>query len=407
MTGVTDSPDFRLREIALPAYGPTILSSLGYGAAMPMVALQARALGAGVGTAALVVALFGLGQLVTSLPAGAVVARLGERRALATAAVVEATAMVGAALATSVVVFGAAVAVGGSAWSVFLISRQGYMIDAVPQAYRARAMAALGGATRVGVFLGPLMGAALIGPFGISAVFLLAAVCALLGGVVALAVPDLGVEDRAIQREEGFASVASVVVAHRHVLLTLGFSVVILGASRSVRNGLIPLWADHIGIAPTTTSLVFALAAAVDILMFYPGGWLMDRHGRRLVAVPIVVGVAIACLALPWVSGVTGLAAVMILIAFANGLGSGIVMTMGADSAPVVGRAQFLGAWRLCGDIGVSGGPLFVSALSLVAPLAAVCVVVGLFGLAGAGWVACWTGRLDERLRRYDVTASE
>ena len=400
MTRVTDSPDFRLRDIAVTAYAPSILSSLGYGASLPMIALQARDLGAEVGTAALVVALFGLGQLVTSLPAGALVARLGERRALATAAAVEAVAMVGAAFATTVLLFGVAIAVGGSAWSVFLIARQGYMIDAVPHAFRARAMSTLGGAMRVGAFVGPLIGAVLIGPFGIRAVFVLAAVSAVLSGLVALAVPDLGLERRAIQREEGFASVASIVVANRQVLLTLGLSVVILGASRSVRHGLIPLWADHIGISPSTTSLVFALAAAVDILMFYPGGWIMDRHGRRFVAVPIVVGVAVACLALPWVSGVAGLAAAVILIAIANGLGSGIVMTMGADSAPVLGRSQFLGAWRLCGDIGVSGGPLFVSALSLVAPLAAVCVAVGLFGLAGAGWVAYWTGRLDERLSR-------
>jgi len=262
---VTDSPDFRLRDIAVTAYAPSILSSLGYGASLPMIALQARELGAEVGTAALVVALFGLGQLVTSLPAGALVARLGERRALATAAAVEAVAMVGAALATTVLLFGVAIAVGGSAWSVFLIARQGYMIDAVPHAFRARAMSALGGAMRVGAFVGPLIGAVLIGPFGIRAVFVLAAVSAVLSGLVALAVPDLGLERRAIQREEGFASVASIMVANRHVLLTLGLSVVILGASRSVRHGLIPLWADHIGISPSTTSLVTVSAVKTSV----------------------------------------------------------------------------------------------------------------------------------------------
>ena len=66
-----------------------------------------------------------------------------------------------------------------------------------------------------------------------------------------------------------------------------------------------------------------------------------------------------------------------------NGLGSGIVMTLGADAAPVLGRAQFLGGWRLCGDIGSTGGPLLVGVVAAVAPLATASVVLGVLGLLG------------------------
>ena len=390
--------DFRLRDIAVAAYGPSVVSSIGYGAVTPMIALRARDLGADVGTAAFVVALFGLGMLATSLPAGAVVARLGERRTLVFAAVVDALAMTAAGLADSVAAFATAIALSGAAWTAFLIARQGFMIDAVPMAYRARAMSTLGGTFRIGIFVGPLLGALLIHSFGIGSVFLLAAACSLAAGVFVLAMPDLGAELRERQRAVGFASVRSVVREHRRTLLTVGVAVIVIGASRSMRNGLLPLWADHIGLSASTTSLIFALSALIDIAMFYPGGWVMDRHGRSIVAVPIVVGVSLACLALPLVSAAAGLFALMGLISVANGLGSGIVMTMGADTAPADGRAQYLGAWRLCGDVGMSGGPLLVGALSLVAPLATVAVVVGLMGLVGSGWVAYWTRDLDRRL---------
>ena len=76
-------------------------------------------------------------------------------------------------------------------------------------------------------------------------------------------------------------------------------AVVVISASRSVRYGLIPLWADHIGISATTTSLILAFAAAIDIAFFYPGGWLMDTRGRAVVAVPVVLSMAVACLLLP------------------------------------------------------------------------------------------------------------
>lgn len=174
---------------------------------------------------------------------------------------------------------------------------------------------------------------------------------------------------------------------------------IVIGASRSVRNGLLPLWADHVGLAPTTTSLIFALAGAVDVLFFFPGGWLMDRRGRTIVAVPVVLSVAVGALLLPLTDDALSVALVVILIALGNGLGSGIVMTLGADAAPLRGRAQFLGGWRLCGDLGNSGGPLLVGAIAAVAPLATASIAVGVLGLAGAGWVAYWTRREDQRLR--------
>lgn len=125
---------FRLRDVALTAYGPTIVSSTGHGAVMPVLALHARDLGADVGTAAAVVAALGLGMLVASLPASAVVARVGERRALVWAGVVDAFAMLLGAVAGSVLLLAVAVVVSGMTWTTFLMSRQGFMIDAVRSA---------------------------------------------------------------------------------------------------------------------------------------------------------------------------------------------------------------------------------------------------------------------------------
>lgn len=398
--GPTTSRDeqFRLRDVAVAAYGPTIVNSIGQGAMLPVLALRARDLGAGVSVAALIVALLGFGTLLASLPSGALVARVGERRALFVAGLLECVALVGAAATSSVLALGAAVMLTGGAWSVFMIARQGFIIDAVPAAFLARAMSTLGGSHRVGIFIGPLLGAGVIHVAGLRWVFVMAAFFSLAAALFALVMPDLSADARAENARDGHASVLSVLLAHRSTLLTLGVAVVVISASRSVRTGLLPLWADHIGISASTTSLIFALAAAIDIAFFYPGGWLMDHRGRAVVAVPVVAAVSVACFLLPFTDAAAGLAGVMVLIAVGNGLGSGIVMTIGADTAPTVGRAQYLGAWRLCGDIGNSGGPLLVAAVAMVAPLAAACVVIGVLGLLGTGWVGYWTRRLDRQL---------
>jgi MFS family permease len=387
--------EFRFRDIWVVAYGPSIVSAIGHGAIMPVLALRARDLGADVSTAAAIVALTGLGMLLASLPAGALVARIGERRALVGAGFADAGAMTLAALTDSVLGLGVGVLLSGVCWTMFLIARQGFMIDVVPISHRARAMSLLGGSYRVGVLVGPLIGAGLIRLTDLASVFWLGAVMSVCASLLAATMPDLGEDKRAQARETGHVAVRTVLSSHRRVLATLGTAVVILGMSRSLRLSLLPLWADHLGLSASTTSLIFAWAAALDVALMWPGGWLMDTRGRMVVAVPVVLSMAIACLLLPLATSVLSVALVMALIAAGNGLGSGIVMTLGADAAPELGRSQFLGAWRLCGDIGNTGGPVVVSAVAAVAPLATACLVVGVLGLAGAGWVGYWTRRVD------------
>ena len=392
---MTSTSEFRLRQIAVPAYGPSIVEGLGHGAIMPIVALHARELGATVGQAALVVALVGIGQLLMSLPAGAIVARIGERRALTVTGLVECVVFLLAWGTDSLVFFSVLVLLTGMAWTVFLLGRQGYIIDAVPIHFRARALSALGGSHRIGMLAGPLLGALVIHLFGLAAVFALGAVASLAAAAIVQSMPDLSADARAAQAVDGPLSVWSVLRQNRRILVTLGSAVAVISASRSLRLALLPLWCDHIGLSGSATSLLFGIAAAVDVALFYPAGWVMDRHGRAWVAFPVVAAVAAGALLLPLTDSFGTVLAVAVLIAAGNGLGSGIVMTMGADTAPAAGRAQYLGGWRLCGDLGNTAAPVLLGALTLVVPLAGACVALGAIGIAGTGWVTFWTRRLD------------
>jgi hypothetical protein len=80
-----------------------------------------------------------------------------------------------------------------------------------------------------------------------------------------------------------------------------------------------------------------------------------------------------------------------------NGLGSGIVQTLGADASPVAGRAQFLSLWRFLSLVGQNGAPLLVSAVTALAGLGVACVVLGVLVLGGAPWLARWLPAYDPR----------
>ena len=388
---------FSWRQVAIPVYGPTLLVSIGAGAILPLVALSARDLGASIGVAALVVAMLGIGQLVGDLPAGALAARIGERRALIIACLIDVCALVGAFLAPSVTLLSVAVFVAGLANAVFSLARQTYLTAAVPLRVRARAMSTLGGVFRIGSFIGPFVGAIIVARMNIASAYVFAAVMSLAAAGLAALLPDLAVPaEKPADNNQGDRgtvghsqpTVLSVLARHRRILLTLGTGVLVLSAARATRQAIIPLWAQAQGIDAATTSVIFGISAGVDILLFYPGGAIMDRYGRAAVAIPAMMTLGLGFVLLPLSHTALTVGAVACLMGLGNGISSGVVLTLGADAAPVEGRSQFLGGWRLCADLGNALGPLAIGGISAIATLGLATVVMGAVTWLGSGWLA-------------------
>ena len=76
MTDAT--PPFSWRSIILPAYLPTLLFSIGEGAIIPVIPVVATDRGASLALAGLIAAMLMVGELAGDLPAGWLVARIGE-----------------------------------------------------------------------------------------------------------------------------------------------------------------------------------------------------------------------------------------------------------------------------------------------------------------------------------------
>jgi MFS family permease len=374
-----------LRRLVVPVFLPAAVFGVGQGASAPVVALQARELGASVGVAGLIVAVLGLGQVLGDLPAGRIIARIGERNAVLLGTAVGAVGVALCLVAWTPALLGVGVGLFGVASAVWGLARQSYVIDTVPPALRARALSAMAGLMRLGFLLGPFLGAAVVhflGPPGGFAVQLAAVVAA---GVLMLAMPAID-EDAGALRPT--MSLWQVIAANRQALRTLGVGALAMGAARASRTAVLPLWADQIGLDAVTTSLLFGVGAAVDVALSYPAGRWMDLRGRRPVAVASLVAFAASHLLLPLAGGVLTLGAVAVLMGVANGLSNGLIQTIGADLAPVEGRTEFLGAFRLCHDLGMLTGPLVIGAVTAAAGLAVAAATLG--GISGAGAGGMW-----------------
>lgn len=376
------------RTLAATIYVPLALSTMGIGAVTPLLALRALQLGAQTSEAALVVTMLGLGGLVGALPAGVIAGRFGEKRSLVAAMIADAALFVAAFFAPTTALLGMAVFVIGVVSSLIGIARQTFVTEVVPFRFRARALSTLGGVMRLGSFAGPLAGAAIVAWQGLPAAFLFAASMSLVAAGITARLPDVTPQGE----DPASAQVAlwPVLRTHARTYLTIGLGAAGLMLVRASRDVLLPLWSAAQGLDGPTTSLIFAASSGVDLMLFYVGGSMMDRLGRRAVAVPSMVIMGTCFGLLPLAASVAGIASVAVALGLGNGISSGVVMTMGSDASPASGRPQFLAGWRLTTGLGQAAGPLAISAITAVAPLAWACVAVGAVGVLGAGWLWYW-----------------
>lgn len=409
MSGVDQSERFPWRKVAGAAYVPTAAFAIGEGAVIPYIPLIAGELGASLAIAAVVAAMLTVGQLVGDLPGGAVVARFGERPTMIGAGILVLVAVALAYVSTEWWMLGLAIFVLGLGHAVFALARHAFMTTYVPLRFRARALSTLGGIFRMGMFVGPLIGSAVLGlGFGVESVWVLCALGTIVAIIVLIVLPDPAsafertpVTTGVIELRQERTGIWQVIRQNARVLATVGVGAAMLALARQARNVLLPLWAVSIGLDGVTTGLVIGIAGGVDFALFFVSGWVMDRFGRLWSVVPSLALMALSFLLLALThdvpSAVLWFWIAALVMALGNGLGSGILMTLGADLADRRNPAPFLGAWRLTTDAGGALAPLLISLLISVASIAwAAGGLVALCAL-GAGMLLRWLPRTPTR----------
>ncbi|MFZ7088264.1 MFS transporter [Curtobacterium sp. RRHDQ10] len=426
----TPTPSFDFRAVALSAFLPATLFAIGEGAIIPIIPIAAHSLGASLAFAGFVAALILVGELIGDVPSGWVVAAIGERTAMIGAALVSIVGLLVAVWAPNAVVLAIGVFLVGVSTAVFALARHAYMTTAVPVEIRARALSSLGGVFRFGYFVGPFLSAGVTHLTGSSqSAFWIHVVCCLAAAAVLFVLRDPVDGSRGFRIRRRASRPAGTAPAERHmleegeefvedeavglfatiranarVLVRLGSGAGLVGAMRAGRQVILPLWAVSVGMDDSTAALVIGIAGAIDFALFYTSGQIMDRFGRLASALPCMLGLSICYFLLAWSdhldTRVVWFVAVAMLMSLANGVGSGILMTLGADLAPRGHPAPFLGAWRFTGDFGSAVAPLVISGVTAVATIAVASTVMGVLGIVGAGILLRYVPRYLPRTLR-------
>ena len=390
--------------LILPVFIPTFLLRLGSGLLVPILPLYAKSFDISYGLVGLVLAAEGIGHLVGDLPAAMVLNRIGRKAAMLLGVITVALCGAGLFFAPSILMVFLLRFVGGIGGALWDISRYAYLADATAVHQRGRALSVFGGISRIGTFLGPVIGGYIASATSVEYPFLVYGGISLLAAVVAAIAVEAS-SKRVSPPQHGLARhFANIFRAHRKNLITAGTGQLFAQTIRSGRYIIIPLYgAEVLGLGYEQIGLIMTISGFIDMMMFYPAGVIMDRFGRKFANVPSFALQAIGMVLIPLTESlalhlnlpfflldlITGEFIALLfpasLLGFGNGLSSGAMMTLGADLAPHDALSEFLGLWRLIGDGGRMSGPVCVGYVADLLGLSPAALAIAGIGLSAAG----------------------
>jgi MFS family permease len=376
----------RRSELFLAVYLPTALLAMGQGLLLATLPFYATELGVSLTMVSVISSAAAIGTLASDLPAGALLFRIGLRRSMLIGSALVVIGTISLALPLSpaaVVSFRLLAGVGTALWG---LSRHAFITQNADAANRGKSIAMFGGINRIGLFAGPAIGGIVATAASTSASFLVAGVMgALAFGAAVAFIPDdrAAVIERRGTGRKRWDVVFETLREHSGDMTAAAVAQLFAQMIRQGRQLLIPLvGAVTLGLNPAQVGIIMTSSAVLDMTMFIPAGIVMDRFGRKFASVPSFAIMAIGIGIVPLATGFTGLLIAGLVIGLGNGLGSGAMMTLGADLAPPEATGEFLGVWRLIGDAGMVAGPLAVG------------LIATWFGLNGSAYVLMVAGLL-------------
>ena len=373
--------DFRKRRLIAPVYLPSLLFTAAEGALLPILPVSAVLYGFSLAEAAIVTTVLMVGTVIFEIPAARITARIGERNAILTSAVLGSSLLLLAFFDFGYAALLAAALGFGAAHALFGLARHSLLSSLVPAQHRPRSMSLLGGMFRGGFAIGPVIGSGFIALFGVQSGYLVAAVLVVAAGVSVLSVRADRISTPTSGLEGGIWQVAK---NEAPKLATLGVASAIISAGRTIRLIGLPLLAIQLGIGPAESSFIFGITGFIDFALFYLSGIIMDRYGKFWSSVPTLLALGTAYLFSFMVTDVFSFWVLASVTALANAASAGINMVLGADLAPPNSRPQFLASFRILTSGGVALAPAMISGLTAVVGLAGALASTGLINFVGA-----------------------
>ena len=375
--------DFKLRKIIITVYVPAFLTSFCMGMLAPTIPAKVDLIGGTAFIIGLAVGAQGLGEAFFSIPTGLLINKFGNKKIMLIGMIgLSISGLLSGLFQNNLALYFALFSLG-TFYGFFSLSRHSFMTQIVPSEYRGKAFSRFGGINRIGWFFGPVIGGFTAGSIGIDIPFYIISIVALFTTTIIFFSTEPKNENLINNNEIKPPTFKETILENKKSFTIGGSGHFIMQFLRQCRHVLIPIWAFSIGLGVEELGLIQSISAAIDMTLFYPVGLIMDKYGRKWTSVPSIILLSSGFIFMTYVDSFNGLMLVGLLLGFANGLGSGAMLTLGSDLSPKNQPGSFLGIWRLFGWSGNSAGGPISGAIAQTAGNAASALSISMIGGIG------------------------
>lgn len=367
----------------------TLVIMLGSSVISPVLPALAREFGFSYAGAGALVSAFAVGRIPFDFIGGALVDRISPRLVASSGAALVTGAAVLSALAQSFPALLCYRLIGGIGSALFVITAMAFLARTIAPRQMGQAMSFYQSMLLLGVSFGPSVGGLSASLFhSLRAPFWAMAGLSLIVTVLCLRWIGEFPVTTTVEAASGAAR-PSARAALQSLLrdVTFQFVCVLTFLVFAVRSGmmlnLVPLFAQEtIGISESGIGVVQSLCSLANLSILWHAGQLLDRVGRRRVALPclwISVGVV---LLFPWATTLVLLTGASIAFGAVVGYLGPAPAAMIADIAPRQALGKVMGLYRMSGDMGLLLGPVAMGwAAGHIGFRATFCAVAGCIAL--------------------------
>lgn len=331
--------------------------------------LDAGSVGVGIAVAAVSPAL-----LVFQPVAGRIGDRHGRRILIVAGALVAAGSIAAYTAADSLELLVALRLVSGIGEGLVLVGGATMVTDLAPESRRGEAISLYTLGLWGGFALGPLLGEAVLGGDRYNAVWLTAAACCVVAGVIGLALP----ETRPVattQADKPSRLIHPAALRPGVVLISLLFAFAGFGAFSA-------LYARELGLdGAGAVFLVFSAGVGATRIV---ARRVPDRLGAKRTSGSALVLVSAGLLTIGVWNTPVGLFAGTVVFAVGHAFAFPALMTLAVSRAPATERSSVVGTFSACAEIGFAVGAISLGAIAAVAGYDSVFVVCSVAPLLGA-----------------------
>jgi MFS family permease len=345
--------------------------------------------GVSIATAGVIVGSYGLARLITDLPAGFLLDRIGHRRLSIVALVLLVlSSLLGLNAGSVEMLIAARVGAGVSVAIVSTVILAGLSATATVT-NRGKVMSLFHAANNSGIAFYPLIGGLVGAALGWRATFGVTAVLVIVAGVILVPVllrihPRKGAAPRPTAPDPR-------VLHGRTRAVAIGATNIGVVANminrHGFRNTILPLYAaTSLGLGGISIATAIALMSITGLMVATPGGMLGDRVGRRRIITAGLAAIAVGDLVFLFTHDLFTFLAAAALIGFGDFFSSSQTALL-SEIVPPEQRTQVLGGYRFSADLGAFLGPVVLATVMDVAN-AQVAIIVAVAILLTASLLA-------------------